>query len=61
MMWRRDPRDSHTSGRHRAGLAPTVVHRRLWDCPARAHPVIRMTSAPGAVLDTLRPRRLESG
>ncbi|MEU0520386.1 hypothetical protein [Streptosporangium sp. NPDC006007] len=40
MMWRRDPRDSHpsgTSGRHRAGQArTTVVHRRLWDGPARA-------------------------
>ncbi|MGW4423433.1 hypothetical protein [Streptosporangium sp. NPDC004631] len=37
MMWRRDPRDSHTSGRHRAGQArPTTVHRRLWDGPARA-------------------------
>ncbi|MEU0520919.1 hypothetical protein [Streptosporangium sp. NPDC006007] len=40
MMWRRDPRDSHpcdTSGRHRAGQARTaVVHRRLWDGPARA-------------------------
>ncbi|MGW4426092.1 hypothetical protein [Streptosporangium sp. NPDC004631] len=40
MMWRRDPRDSHlsgTSGRHRAGQVHTaVVHRRLWDGPARA-------------------------
>ncbi|MGW4421769.1 hypothetical protein [Streptosporangium sp. NPDC004631] len=40
MMWRRDSRDSHlsgTSGRHRAGQARTsVVHRRLWDGPARA-------------------------
>ena len=40
MMWRRDPRDSHpagTSGRHRAGQTRTaVVHRRLWDGPARA-------------------------
>ena len=39
-MWRRDPRDSSpsgTSGRHRAGQARTaVVHRRLWDGPARA-------------------------
>ena len=30
-------RDSGTCGRHRAGQAPTpVVHRRLWDGPARA-------------------------
>ena len=40
MMWRRDPHDSHlsgTSGRHLAGQArTTVVHRRLWDGPARA-------------------------
>ncbi|MEU0517702.1 hypothetical protein [Streptosporangium sp. NPDC006007] len=43
MMWRRDPRDprdshpSGTSGRHRAGQIHTaVVHRRLWDGPARA-------------------------
>ena len=40
MRWRRDSRDSHsfgTSGRHRAGQARTaVVHRRLWDGPARA-------------------------
>ncbi|MGW4421600.1 hypothetical protein [Streptosporangium sp. NPDC004631] len=40
MMWRRDSRDFHlsgTSGRHRAGQARTsVVHRRLWDGPARA-------------------------
>ena len=39
-MWRRDSRDSHpsgTSGRHRVGQARTsVVHRRLWDGPARA-------------------------
>ena len=39
-MWRRNPHDSHpsgTSGRHRAGQARTsVVHRRLWDGPARA-------------------------
>ncbi|MET8332954.1 hypothetical protein ABZV14_02465 [Streptosporangium canum] len=25
-----------TPGRHRAGLAPTVVPHRLWDGPARA-------------------------
>ncbi|MGW4423322.1 hypothetical protein [Streptosporangium sp. NPDC004631] len=40
MMWRRDPHDSRlsgTSGRHRAGQIHTaVVHRRLWDGPARA-------------------------
>ena len=39
-MWRRNPHDSHpfgTSGRHRAGQIHTaVVHRRLWDGPARA-------------------------
>ncbi|MGW4424939.1 hypothetical protein [Streptosporangium sp. NPDC004631] len=37
MMWHRDPRDSGTSGRHRAGqVRPAVVYRRLWDGPARA-------------------------
>ncbi|MEU0517883.1 hypothetical protein [Streptosporangium sp. NPDC006007] len=37
MRWRRDPHDTHTSGRHRAGQVRTaVVHRRLWDGPARA-------------------------
>ncbi|MEU0517008.1 hypothetical protein [Streptosporangium sp. NPDC006007] len=37
MMWRRPSRDSYTSGRNRAGqVRPAVVHRRLWDGPARA-------------------------
>ncbi|MEU0517920.1 hypothetical protein [Streptosporangium sp. NPDC006007] len=37
MMWRRDSHPSGTSGRHRAGQARTsMVHRRLWDGPARA-------------------------
>ena len=37
MKWRRPSRDPGTSGRHRAGQARTaMVHRRLWDGPARA-------------------------
>ncbi len=28
-------RSSRTSGRHRVGLTPTTVPRRLWDGPAR--------------------------
>ncbi|MBB2914837.1 hypothetical protein FHS43_006149 [Streptosporangium becharense] len=49
---------SRTPGRHRAGLAPAAVHRRLWDGPARAE-AERLTAAwPGwGVLYSLGSRR----
>ncbi|WP_433235600.1 hypothetical protein ACQPYK_25625 [Streptosporangium sp. CA-135522] len=36
-----------TPGRHRAGLPPATVHRRLWDGPARAEAELLAAAWPG--------------